>query len=117
MRWTPPATIVGIEVPRGSLDGITEPRKGNRVREWCRRCRHEPLAAQQRQLSRRLRGHYGYYGITGNFRALDNFYRQVTREWRKWLDRRSGKRSMPWERFAHFLGNFPLPRPKIVHAV
>lgn len=47
-----------------------------------------------------------YYGITGNFRALDNFYRQVTREWRKWLDRRSGKRSMPWERFNAFLARF-----------
>ena len=75
------------------------------------------LAQQQRQLSQALRGHYGYYGITGNFRALDNFYRQVTREWRKWLDRRSGKRSMPWERFNDFLSKYPLPRPKILHAV
>lgn len=92
-------------------------RSMNRVREWCRRRRHEPLVVQQRQLSRRLHGHYGYYGIIGNFRALDNFYRQVTREWRKWLDRRSGKPSMPWERFVRLLGVYPLPRPKIVHAV
>jgi len=88
-----------------------------RAREGCRRCRHEPLADQQRQLSRRLRGHYGYYGIRGNYRALDNFYRQVTREWRKWLDRRSGKKSMPWGRFRRLLDTYPLPRPRIVHAV
>lgn len=92
-------------------------RSMGRAREWCRRCRHEPLAVQQRQLSRRLQGHYGYYGIIGNYRALDNFYRQVTREWRKWLDRRSGKKSMPWERFNRLLGVYPLPRPRIVHAV
>lgn len=87
----------------------------SRVREWCRRSRHEPLAAQQRQLSQKLRGHYGYYGIIGNARALDAFYYQVTREWRKWLDRRSGRRSMPWERFNRLLGTWPLPRPRIVH--
>lgn len=92
-------------------------RSMNRMRERCRLRRHDPVTEQQRQLSRALRGHYGYYGITGNFRALDNFYRQVTREWRKWLDRRSGKRSMPWERFNAFLSKFPLPRPKILHAV
>jgi hypothetical protein len=56
---------------------------------------------------------------SGHYRApsVDNFSCQVTREWRKWLDRRSRKRSMPWERFNDFLGAFPLPRPKILHAV
>jgi group II intron reverse transcriptase/maturase len=88
-----------------------------RAREWCRRCRHERVAEQQRQLSRRLKGHYGYYGIRGNYRALSNFYRQVTREWRKWLDRRSGKKSMSWERFNRLLVIYPLPSPKIVHSV
>jgi RNA-directed DNA polymerase len=92
-------------------------RSMNRMRELCRLGRHDRVATQQRRLSRALRGHYGYYGITGNYRALDNFYCQVTREWRKWLDRRSGKRSMPWDRFNDFLGWYPLPRPKIVHAV
>jgi hypothetical protein len=37
-----------------------------RVVDWCRRNRHELLREQQRQLNRKLRGHYGYYGITGN---------------------------------------------------
>lgn len=91
-------------------------RSMNRMRERCRQCRHDPVVTQQRRLSRALQGHYGYYGITGNFHALDNFYRQVTREWRKWLDRRSGKRSMPWERVVRLLDAYPLPRPKIVHA-
>ena len=86
-----------------------------RVRERCRRWRHQPVAWQQRQLSRQLLGHYAYYGIPGNYRALNNFYRQVTREWRKWLNRRSQKASMPWERFNRLLGVYPLPRPRIVH--
>lgn len=89
----------------------------SRVRQWCRRCRHEPVAWQQRQLSRSLRGHYAYYGITGNFRSLTNFHRQVTREWRKWLNRRSQKAKMTWERFSRLLVEHPLERPRIFHAI
>lgn len=91
-------------------------RSMSQARRWCRRWRHEPVARQRRQLSRLLRGHYAYYGITGNYRALHNFHRQVTREWRKWLDRRSQKRSMPWERFQRLLQHHPLSRPRIVHS-
>ncbi len=35
-----------------------------RIREWCRRYRHAPVDAQHIALVRKLRGHYGYYGIT-----------------------------------------------------
>ncbi len=83
----------------------------------CRRWLHEPVPWQQRQLSRGLRGHYAYYGIMGNYQALNNFHRQVTREWRKWLHRRSQKARMTWERFNRLLVNYPLLRPRIVHAI
>ena len=89
----------------------------SRVRQGCRRWRHEPVPWQQRRLSLSLRGHYAYYGVTGNHRALDNFHRQVTREWRKWLNRRSQKARMTWERFNRLLVTYPLPRPRIVHAI
>lgn len=89
----------------------------NRVRQWCRRCRHEPVAWQQRQLSRSLRGHYAYYGVIGNYRSLNNFHRQVTREWRKWLNRRSQKAKMTWERFIRLQVQYPLERPRIFHAI
>ena len=43
-------------------------------------------------LTAKLRGHYGYYGITGNSRSLLDFLYQVTRAWHKWLCRRSTRR-------------------------
>lgn len=89
----------------------------SRVRQWCRRWRHQPVAWQQRQLSRGLRGHYAYYGITGNYRALNNFHLEVTQEWRKWLNRRSQRAKMTWERFNRLLVRYPLPRPRIMHAI
>jgi RNA-directed DNA polymerase len=89
----------------------------SRVRQWCRLWRHEAVPWQQHRLSLSLCGHYAYYGITGNYKALDNFYRQVTREWRKWLNRRSQKARMTCERFNRLLATYPLPRPRIVHGV
>lgn len=89
----------------------------SRVRQWCRRWRHSPVSWQQQQLSLGLRGHYAYYGITGNYRALNSYHHGVTQEWRKWLNRRSQKAKMTWERYSRLLVNYPLPRPRIVHAV
>lgn len=86
-----------------------------RISEWCRRHRHRPVAWQREQLARKLQGHYAYYGITANFRALDQYWFQTGRIWRKWLNRRSQRARMPMERFWRLLERYPLPRPRIVH--
>ena len=56
-----------------------------RVAVWCRWHRHDDVREQQLALASRLRGHYGYYGITGNSRALSRFWHEVIGVWRKWL--------------------------------
>ena len=87
------------------------------VRTWCRTHRHLPIAEQQRVLGRKLLGHYAYYGITGNARALARFWWEVRRSWRQWLDRRSNSSRMSWERFNRLLMRYPLPPPRVVHSV
>lgn len=87
------------------------------ITAWCRRHRHEPLRVQHTSLSRKLHGHYGYYGITGNGRALACFLHALTRLWRKWLSRRSQRGALTWDRFNAYLRSFPLPTPRIVHSV
>jgi RNA-directed DNA polymerase len=86
-----------------------------RVHLWCKRNRHMPVKEQWRTLCRKVHGHYGYYGITFNGYSLKRFYEQVKRSWRKWLDRRSRDKHMPWERFNRLLERYPLPQPRIVH--
>jgi group II intron reverse transcriptase/maturase len=81
---------------RTAADRFT--RAVRRVADWCRRNRHESLREKQRQLNRKLRGHYGYYGITGNSKALDRFRKVVAYVWGKWLGRRS-QRSIGLQRF------------------
>jgi RNA-directed DNA polymerase len=87
------------------------------VAEWCKRNRHLPVKEQHKALGRKLWGHYGYYGITGNARALQNFRYQVQRVWCKWLNRRSRGNHMPWEKFNLLLRRYPLPPVRVVHSV
>ena len=58
-----------------------------RVRDWCRINRHLPIAEQCKALGHKLRGHFGYYGITGNLDALARFAYEVNRAWHKWFCR------------------------------
>ena len=88
-----------------------------KIDQWCRTHRHQPMREQWKKLCEKVRGHYGYYGITGNARCLKQFLYQVERSWRRWLDRRNSKRSFTWEKFKDFLARYSLPIPKIVHSV
>ena len=89
-----------------------------RTAEWCRRNRHLPVAQQHQELCRKLRGHYAYYGLTGNGPWLSKFRQGVRRIWRKWLHRRSRTPSdMPWDRYVRLLERYHLPPVKIVHSV
>ena len=85
------------------------------IRLWLRRHIHEPLDDQHVALTQKLRGHYGYYGIQGNLRALWSFLRLVERAWRYWLNRRSQRAGMIWPRFKRLLRRLALPDPRIVH--
>jgi hypothetical protein len=86
------------------------------IAQWCRRNRHRPVAEQHHTLSQKVRGHYAYYGITGNGRAVAGFLDAVKRSWRKWLDRRNRKREMDWAKFNRLLARYPLPPVRIVHS-
>lgn len=85
------------------------------IDRWCRAHRHLPIAEQHLELSRKLRGHFAYYGITGNFVRLHLFRHAAERCWQRWLDRRSSRSHMNWERFQNLLKRYPLPRARIVH--
>jgi len=86
------------------------------IAQWCRKHRHLPVSEQHGKLSQKVRGHYAYYGITGNARALQCFLHAVHRAWRKWLDRRNSRREMTWDRFQRLLEHHRLPPPRIVHS-
>jgi group II intron reverse transcriptase/maturase len=79
-----------------------------RIDRWCRDNRHLPIREQQQKLNEKLRGHYAYYGVTGNSAALTRFRHEVEPRWRRWLTRRNRIRSMTWEKFRAILYRYPL---------
>jgi hypothetical protein len=85
--------------------------------EWLRKDRHRATAEQHRTLSQKLRGHFAYYGITSNAKALQRFRREAIGLWRKWLGRRHRGKSLPWERMYRLLERYPLPPAIVVHSV
>jgi RNA-directed DNA polymerase len=84
------------------------------VTEWCQRNRHQSIRQQHAHLSAMLRGHYGYYGITGNGRRLRWYLHQVERTWKKWLSRRGRHGNFRWDRLRELLSRHPLPPARIV---
>ena len=67
-------------------------------------------------LKAKLRGHYQYYGVSENYDGIVRFYKATIRLVRKWMNRRSQKRKMNWDRFTKYLEHYPLPKPKIMHS-
>ena len=85
-----------------------------RMKEWIRQNRHAPGREFFRGLNARLRGHYNYYGIRGNFLSLQRFYGWAIKCAYKWLNRRGGKRkSFNWETFKQVLARVGIERPRI----
>jgi RNA-directed DNA polymerase len=88
-----------------------------RIGAYCRAVMHKPIKEQWEGLKRKVQGHYGYYGITGNAEALGRFRYEVTRIWRYWLGRRGAKGGVTWEKMNRWLEWFPLPQIQVVHSV
>ena len=82
--------------------------------DWCRRHRHLPLKEQHAALSRRLRGHFQYFGVNGNARSLHRVMHRARQIWLGWLQRRSQRgHRLTWKRFDAYLKAHPLPPPQI----
>jgi group II intron reverse transcriptase/maturase len=81
-----------------------------RIAAWCRLHRHAPLEVQQKELEAKLRGHYGYFGRTGNRGRLWDFLHAATRAWWRALRRRS-QRGLSWTNMYRLLRRYPLLSP------
>jgi group II intron reverse transcriptase/maturase len=86
-----------------------------RLAEECERRRHHRVPKQYHWLSSVLEGHYRYYGVPTNIRALARFQQAVRFIWHRSLQRRSQRAR--WTKAAReaFDERFPLPPPRIVH--
>lgn len=87
------------------------------IQLWCKEHRHVSVREQHAALTRRVQGHFNYFGVNGNTRSLRNFLHQVRRRWFKWLRRRSQRASLTWARFLDLIKAYPLPTPRIIVSI
>ena len=90
--------------------------KAKDLNRWLKAIRNQVLTNDWwKILSSKLRGHYEYYGVSENYRSIMKFYKLAIKLVKKWLNRRSQKRKMNWEKMGQYLLLYPLPKPRIRH--
>jgi RNA-directed DNA polymerase len=75
---------------------------------------HQPIPVQGSWLGRVVTGHFAYYAVPTNARALSAFRHYVTDLWRRTLRRRSQKDGLTWDRMTKLADHW-LPAPRILH--
>jgi group II intron reverse transcriptase/maturase len=89
-------------------------RKLKEINKWLKNNRNLlTLGEIFKTVSKKLTGHYNYFGVNGNFESLKNYYIIVIKKIFKWINRRSQKKSMNWSKFLKYLEWNPLPLPTI----
>jgi len=91
--------------------------KCKEMNAWLKAIRNQVKTKEWwKTLRAKLRGHFQYYGVSENYNGIARFNKFTIRTIRKWMNRRSQKRKMNWDRFLKYLEHYPLPKPKIVHS-
>jgi len=86
------------------------------MNEWLKSIRNMVVLKEiWKILNAKLRGHYQYYGISGNYENINQFYFLTLKMVYKWINRRSQKKSFNWDTFWEYIRKYPLPLPKICH--
>jgi RNA-directed DNA polymerase len=78
--------------------------------------RRQPIAVQHQTPKQKLQGHYGCYGITGNFNSLQEFLDGARTIWKRWLSRRRRDGAMTWKAFSLLEKRYGLPPARVVHS-
>jgi hypothetical protein len=79
-----------------------------------RRRMHWSIPEQGKWLRQIVTGHFAYYAVPTNSRALSTFRHRVTDLWRCTLRRRSQRDGFTWDRITKLAGDW-LPMPRILH--
>lgn len=81
------------------------------LKDYIKGNRHMKTPILLGKLKAKLRGHYNYFGVVGNLQDLWRVYSHVVELLYKWLNRRSGRKSLTWDGLKQLLNFRPLPLP------
>ena len=89
-------------------------RSVERFNEWIKANRSKRIPVLMGRLRRKLLGYWQYYGVRGNWRSLNKFWRRVEAGLHKWLNRRSQRRGLKWAHLKATLKRHGVPAPRII---
>jgi RNA-directed DNA polymerase len=83
-------------------------KKCKEINNWLRTIRnYQKTSEWWPVLQAKLRGHYQYYGVSGNMLYLKEFYTLTERMVMKWLNRRNQLKLFNWESFRKYREYYP----------
>lgn len=82
------------------------------AKEWLRTRLTKPAAETMKLLASIIRGHCNYYGINGNFRAIQNFWKYLQYATYRMLNRRDQKGRLKYLKFLR-IWNYYIPEPHL----
>ena len=98
---------VGVRTSKKKLKAKRQAAKG-----WLRQQLTKPIARTMETLAAVVRGHCNYYGVSGNFKQIQKFWRYLQYTTYRMLNRRHQKRSMRFRKFLR-IWDFYIPKPQL----
>ena len=106
----------GKVIPKLMTKAKTIRAKLKKVTEWIKEIKDKKsLKEIWKTFTAKLRGHINYYGVSRNFKRVQQFVRLSTLIIFKWLNRRSQRESFTWASFTKYMERHPLPKVTIYH--
>jgi group II intron reverse transcriptase/maturase len=84
------------------------------LRQWCKENRHLGTRKIFERINAKLRGHYNYFGVPGNYKRISRYFYRTLVFLKKWLSRRSQKGRCSWKKFDRLLEIFKIAKPRII---
>ena len=86
--------------------------KRQAAKAWLRKRLTKPVAETMKLLASIIRGHCNYYGVNGNFHAIQNFWKYLKYSTYRMLNRRDQKGKLKYLKFLR-IWNYYIPEPHL----
>lgn len=86
--------------------------KKQEAKAWLRDNMHMPVSLTMKRIQLALAGHCNYYGVSGNFHSIQNFWEYIKYTYFRVLNRRHQKRSMKQKTF-DLIWNYYVKEPRL----
>lgn len=106
-------TINGKYRPNISTNKKKLKQKFEIVKKWLYDRMHEPILEVGVSIKKKVIGHYAYYGVNGNYKSLEKYYKYLKYTWYYTLRKRGQKNKIKYLDYLRIWNYLEIPKPKI----